>query len=71
MNEAPWVNQIEDVLTASDASLRRTLVTGDGGGPAFKEAALDELIRRGIQARWDDLLRQRGELDERLERLGK
>ena len=41
-----WIISLNDIPTASDASLRRSLVTLDGRGPVVKAAALDELIRR-------------------------
>lgn len=37
------------VATASDATLRRSLLTCDGAGEKIKEAVLDELIRRKVE----------------------
>ena len=44
--EAKWITSFDEIATASNASLRRALVTCDGRGVKLKEAALDELIRR-------------------------
>lgn len=41
-----WLNSVAEIATATDESLRLSLLTCDGRGPALKAAALDELLRR-------------------------
>lgn len=41
-----WLASPDQCATASEASLRRALLTVDGAGRAVKTAALDELLRR-------------------------
>ena len=41
-----WITHVDQVPTASEDSLRRSLVTSDGSGTKIKQAALDELIKR-------------------------
>lgn len=43
-----------DLSTLSDTDLRANLCTLDWRGREFKEAALDELLRRAVQAHIDD-----------------
>jgi len=42
----PWINAPAQIPDASIASLRRSLITSDGGGKKLKEAVLDELLKR-------------------------
>jgi len=43
---AIWLNKADKVATASNADLRRSLLTADGRGAQFKEMCLDELLKR-------------------------
>jgi hypothetical protein len=43
---ARWLTRREEIATAEDAELRRSLLTPDGMGREFKRACLDELCSR-------------------------
>ena len=43
-----WITDVKQIKTASDESLRRSLITSDGAGKEIKLAALEELINRTI-----------------------
>ena len=43
-----WITSVDQVTTANEASLRRSLTTLDGSGVAVKQAALEELLRRAV-----------------------
>lgn len=57
---APWLNNINEIRTASDESLIRSLCTADGMGSDFKKHVLGEVILRTVE----EQLRIRGELPE-------
>ena len=42
----PWIKEIGEISTASEKSLRASLITPDGRGCKLKEHALDELLKR-------------------------
>ena len=44
--ETKWISEIAEVPTASDESLKMSLLTIDGRGRALKTAALEELLKR-------------------------
>lgn len=46
--EAPWLTDRSEIPTASIESLKRSLLTSDGRGSAFKATCLEELIRRAL-----------------------
>lgn len=46
METIKWINDIKDIPTATDAELRKAVVTLDGAGRGIKEAAVNELMRR-------------------------
>jgi len=41
-----WLTSFEEVSSATESSLRRSLITSDGRGTKLKEACLNELLRR-------------------------
>lgn len=41
-----WLSKVEDIPTASEAMLKRALLTDDGRGAEFKEKCLNELLKR-------------------------
>lgn len=45
-NGSSWITSVDQIVDASDASLRRSLVTLDGRGMVIKERAIQELLRR-------------------------
>jgi len=45
-NGSSWITSLDQIVDASDVSLRRSLVTLDGRGMAIKERCLQELLRR-------------------------
>ena len=49
-----WLTYATEIATASDASLRLSLLTVDGRGRLFKAAVLDELLERAAYKVWND-----------------
>lgn len=45
-DEVEWINEVSQVYSADDDSLKNALLTCDGRGKDVKTAALEELIRR-------------------------
>lgn len=45
-DKVKWIVSETEVPSASDESLRRSLLTTDGAGARVKRAALDELLSR-------------------------
>ena len=41
-----WLSNINSIPTATDDSLRRSLLTPDGRGSHFKELCLNEMLKR-------------------------
>jgi len=52
--EAVWLTDIDQIPTASNDSLRKSLITLDGRGEALKKAALKELEIRLYTAGYND-----------------
>ena len=51
---AKWLTDIAEVATASDESLRMSLLTLDGRSRELKTAAPDELLERAASRVWND-----------------
>ena len=47
--ESKWLTDIAEIPGAADESLKRSIVTLDGRGQKFQQAALDELLRRTFE----------------------
>ena len=45
-NEEVWLTKLEEIPVTNEVSLRRSLLTSDGKGVYFKEACLNELLKR-------------------------
>ena len=53
-NVAIWLTSVDQVQTATDSSLKLSLITPDGRGVILKEAALDELLHRSHKGRTNE-----------------
>jgi hypothetical protein len=46
VNGVKWLTKLDELSTASETSLCRSLLTSDGCGVQFKKACLNELLKR-------------------------
>ena len=54
--ESIWIRRTDEIPTANMASLRRSLLTGDGMDVKIKGPALDEIILRSYLQRKKDTI---------------